>query len=171
MWKQNGCVCGGVRWGTVIPHIQGHLLGVTLPAPTMGFPPKTLLGRLGGQLATLPQPLHGDCSLLLASGSSGPQFQMATLFAARSRGSWGSSSSIPASPRPPCSVNVPFLPQGAPVPASRSRSLPGARHTVPFLPALGALLFGCPPGAPAKAGLLRATASSQPRPCSRADTV
>lgn len=117
MWKQDGCVCVvGVRWGTVIPHLQGHLLGVTFSCSTMGFPPKMPLGRLGGQLAALPQPLHGDRSPLLASRPPVAQFLMGTLLAAAR--SWGSSTSI----LPPGSVNVPFLPQGAPVPASRSQS-------------------------------------------------
>lgn len=76
----------------------------------MGFPPKMLLGRLGGQLATLPQPLHGDCSLLVASGPSGPQFPMGTLFSVRSR---GSSTSIPA-PSPARLRQRPLPPSGCP---------------------------------------------------------
>lgn len=40
MWKQDRCMCGWVRWGTVVPHIQGHLLGVTFSCSHHGLPAK-----------------------------------------------------------------------------------------------------------------------------------
>lgn len=99
----------------------------------MGFPPKTFLGRLGGQPAALPQPQHGDCSPLLASGPSGPQFLMETFLAAAR--SWGSSTSIPPSPRlrqrplPPPGCPCVCLPFTVPPGGSAHRSFP-----VPFFP-------------------------------------
>lgn len=155
--------------GYIIPHIQGHLLGVTFSCSHPGLPAK-----VAPRQARRPACCTPSASAWGLQPPSGlPAFR--TLI---SNGNSSRSSQVPGllhlhpPPRPPPgSINVPFLPQGAPVPASRSRSLPGARHTVPFLPLLVALLPRCPPDAPAKAWLLRATASSQPRPCSRADTV
>lgn len=111
------------------------------PAPTMGFPPKTLLSRLGGQLTALPQPLHGDCSPLLASQYSGPQFPMGTLLTARPQ---SYSTSIPPRlcqrPLPPSGCPCACLPFAVSPGGPAHRSFP-APSPYPFFP--------CPPDAPA----------------------
>lgn len=123
------CMCDWVRWGTVIPHIQGHLLGVTFSCSPHGLPAKDAPKQARRPAYCTPsasawglQPPPG-LPVFRTPISDGNTFhsQVQELLHLH---------------QPQGSVNVPFLPQGAPVPSSRSRSLPGARHTVPFLPPL-----------------------------------
>lgn len=122
------CVWWGEMGYSYPPHTRSLAWSHFLLLPTMGFPPKTFLGRLGGQPAALSQPQHGDCSPLLASGPSGPQFLMETFLAAAR--SWGSSTSIPPSPRlrqrplPPPGCPCVCLPFTVPPGGSAHRSFP-----------------------------------------------
>lgn len=139
---------------------QGHLLGVTFPCSLMGFPPKTLQGRLGGQFAAPPRPLHADHSPLLASRLRlAPQDtgSMPTPLAARSR---GSSASVPQRLR-----QRPLLPSGRPCARLPFAVPPGGPGT-PFLscPLSQPFFLRCPPGTPTTVRLLRAPASSQVLP-------
>lgn len=133
---------------------QGHLLGVTFPCSLMGFPPKTLQGKLSGQSAAPPRPLHADHRPLLASRlRPAPQDtgSMLTPLAARSR---GSSASVPQRLR-----QRPLLPSGRPCARLPFAVPPGGPGT-PFLLAPSRSPF--PPGAhqapPPQFG------SSEPRP-------
>lgn len=160
---------GGVGWGLTefnvafcICQTQGHSLRVTFPCSPVGFPPKTL----PVSEASPPRP-RGPSRLPGPSRSSEPRWPAGR-----------------RSPTPEPLQPVPGLlrlhPLRLPSPSPSSRRLPlrpppapgptGARDAVPFLAALAALVFGCPPGAPAPAGLLRERPppkSSRPRPAPR----
>lgn len=156
-------MCGWVRWGTVVPHIQGHLLGVTFSCSHQGLPAKDAPKQARRPAYCTPSASAWGLQPLLASQYSGPQFPMGTLLTARPQ---SYSTSIPPRlcqrPLPPSGCPCACLPFAVSPGGPAHRSFP-APSPYPFFP--------CPPGAPAKAWLLRATASSQPRPCSRADTV
>lgn len=174
-WKQDGggnprefntsiCVCP----------TQGHSLQVTLPCSPGGLPAKEAAG-LRGQPTAPPRPFPADRSPFPASGCQpevGLKLASPTPAPNVRRLSHPNSGAPPPPPRR-APVNVPFLTQDAPFPASNARSRRGPG--MPFPSSLPPPLFGCPPGAAPVPGQSpqRAAASRvlPAPPRSRADTV
>lgn len=163
MWKQDGCMCDWVRWGTVIPHIQGHLLGVTFSCSPHGLPAKDAPKQARRPAYCTPSASAWGLQPPPGLPVQDPNFRWEH-FSQPGPGATPppSTPGLCQRPLPPSGCPCAFLPFAVSPGGPAHRSFP-APSPYPFFP--------CPPGAPAKAWLLRATASSQPRPCSRADTV